>query len=199
MLTFDADKHEYKWDGVVVPSVTQILRPLADFSAIPPDVLETARQRGVAVHAAVALEIAEDLDWHSLDEAIVGYVEAWCAFRDNMHLHGADFGHIETPVYCLAYGYAGTPDLTAFIDGEWAVIDIKTAANVRPEWALQTAAYRAALNGKTKTLERMVKNRYSLRLAADGSYRLDQHKDKSDFAVFLAALTMHKWRAANAG
>ena len=50
MLTFDAEKHEYRWNGQLVPGVTSILEPLTDFSFVPPDVLRAAQDFGTAVH-----------------------------------------------------------------------------------------------------------------------------------------------------
>ena len=62
VLTFDPEKHEYRINGVLVPSVSQILAPLYDFSKIPRDVLERKRQIGTAIHKAIELDLLGDLD-----------------------------------------------------------------------------------------------------------------------------------------
>jgi hypothetical protein len=50
----------------------------------------------------------------------------------------------ETKVYSRTHGYAGTADLFAEIDGQMAVLDVKTGKSVWPEAALQIAAYARA-------------------------------------------------------
>lgn len=47
----------------------------------------------------------------------------------------------ETKVYSRQYGFAGTCDLIATIDGEMAVLDVKSGKQVWPEAALQVAGY----------------------------------------------------------
>ena len=44
MLTFDPVKHEYRDGDRVIPSVTQILAPLSDFSFVDADVLSAAQE-----------------------------------------------------------------------------------------------------------------------------------------------------------
>lgn len=85
-LTFDPVAHAYFLDGERVPSVTQILQRagLIDFSKIPAAILNAARDRGAAVHAAVHFYNEGDLDAAFADEfpAYAPYVEAWVRFLD---------------------------------------------------------------------------------------------------------------------
>ena len=197
MLTFDAEKHEYKWDGVIVPSVTQILRPCYDFSMIDPAVLERKRQIGVAVHSAIALEIDGNLDEASIAPEIAGYLKAWRNFRADVDLHEADFGDVEIPQYQHVLGYAGTPDMAVFLDGKWSVIDVKTAAAMHPAWSLQLAAYKGLLDTHTKIGMSAIAHRYSLRLYESGTFNLDEHKNKADWTTFLSFLNCHRWKQEN--
>ena len=50
----------------------------------------------------------------------------------------------EFKCYSRTYGYAGTCDMLAKIDGRLAVIDLKTSKSIWPEAALQVAAYARA-------------------------------------------------------
>jgi hypothetical protein len=52
----------------------------------------------------------------------------------------------EQKVYSRAYGYSGTFDLLARIDGELTVVDWKTSKRLYPEYLLQVAGYAAALH-----------------------------------------------------
>jgi hypothetical protein len=81
MLQFNPVTHTYAWGGQHVPSVTQILRPLVDYSSIPEHVLEIARDRGTRVHKATELDDAGTLDMDSVTEDIAGYLRAWQQFK----------------------------------------------------------------------------------------------------------------------
>lgn len=192
-LNFDEPSHTYTLDGKVLPSVTQILKPLYDFSGVPPEVLERKRQIGTAVHKAIELDLADDLDPESLAPEVAPYFAGWQSFR-------AQFRPVEYRAEALLYsalGYAGTVDLIARQDGlpGWWVIDYKTAATVSPAVALQTAAYAKAATEAGMVPE--AARRATLHLRDDGTYRLIEHSDRADFRVFQALLIVHNWRKAN--
>src|SRR5450755_787122 len=100
-FTFDAEAHEYRLAGLVLPSVTQIIAPLTDYSGIPADVMEFARARGQAVHLACELDDKKDLDESTLDPQLLGYVTAWRAFARDFKPR---WGTIEEPIYSEKYG-----------------------------------------------------------------------------------------------
>jgi hypothetical protein len=71
-FTFDADRHLYLVQGRLVPSVTQVLQATglgADYSIVPPEVLERKRIIGQFVH-----EATQYLDEGSLDLASIAKV-----------------------------------------------------------------------------------------------------------------------------
>lgn len=72
------------------------------------------------------------------NEFVVPYAEQFLRFRDAFN---PTFLLTEATVYNREYGYAGTLDAMAEIDGEICVIDYKTGKRVYPEVALQLAAY----------------------------------------------------------
>ena len=59
-LTVDEASHTYRFGGALVPGVTCILRPLANFAGIPPDVLEAKANLGRRVHFACQLDDEQD-------------------------------------------------------------------------------------------------------------------------------------------
>ena len=79
MLTFDNSKHEYRFNGVVVPSVTQILKAvgLSDYSYIPTGVLQIATERGTVVHKIIEWYEQDILDASSIDPELKGYFESY--------------------------------------------------------------------------------------------------------------------------
>lgn len=191
VLTFIEDGHKYLLDGQEIPSVTQILSGLSDFSMIAPDVMERKKQLGLAVHAAINLEFNDDLDESSVDPQCLPYVDAFRKFQAEKNFVVT---LAEKPVHSLKYKFAGRLDLYGVMNGKMAQIDIKTVAAMSPATALQTAAYSAALE---ETSGHETQTRYGLQLRADGTYRLTPYTNRNDWNVFLAFLSCYNWKKRN--
>lgn len=186
-LIFDEASHTYRHDGLLVPSVTQVLAPLTDLSAVPADILAAASAFGTAAHKACELHDLGTLDAATLDASLRPYLDAWLAFcRD----HHVQWSHIEQRLYHPAMGYAGTADRIGLVDGRMSVADIKTSSAIYPSVGPQLAAYqRAAADGHQIATTR----RLSVQLKADGTYTMKEHVNPSDFAVFASLLTLRTW------
>lgn len=192
MLTFDEATHTYTYGGVVVPSVTQVLKPLTNYGMIPSDKLEVARQKGVAVHKMVELHANGDLDVETLPDWMRPVLVQWERFV-------ADTGFVmivsEHRVYHPNYGYAGTLDLFGTMEKarEAAFIDVKRSFFASSIIGLQLAGYHEAYCAQEK-VGKNAKNaaRYALRLNENGPYRLEPFTDKKDFGDFVTALAFHK-------
>lgn len=194
MLTFDPGPHEYRWHGKRVPSVTQALSLLTDYSRIPAAVLENARQEGVAMHRLVELHATNDLDEASLPAWMLPRLAAYKKFV-------ADSGFAviasEQLLYHPAYQYAGTADLFGPMrirQGRKEIlveagIDIKRSFYGGRAIGLQIAAYAEAWKAAGAP---PVTHRYALQLRADSTYRLEPFDDKTDFAMFLSCLNVHR-------
>lgn len=116
---------------IVLPSVTTIigdmgLRP--GYEQVPPEILETAGQRGTTVHELFALMLQKDLHEASVDERLRGYYESLKALLPELHLRPVA---IELRVVNLPKRYAGTIDVygpakpPGLKEGRW-VFDVKT-------------------------------------------------------------------------
>jgi hypothetical protein len=128
------------------------------------------------------------------DPEIYDRLVAWVAFRGDTGFVPAA---VEVQVYSNRHRYAGTIDrIGPFRGGVMSVLDIKTSASVNPIVALQLAAYQQAYNEGRKAAEK-IRERWSVQLRADGTYRLDEYKDKADLSVFLSCLLLHNWKARN--
>ncbi|MDD5009914.1 MAG: hypothetical protein PHC68_16125, partial [Syntrophorhabdaceae bacterium] len=162
MLEFNPETHEYKWDGKLVPCVSNIIAPLRDFSGIPAGVLETKRQWGEMVHLYTSMfdNGTLDADHTKWDERMVPIVAAWDRFKEQFGLDKYVF--IEKPLYSEKYRFAGTPDRVY----DNFIVDIKTAANSQKSTGVQLAAY-AHLCGMENTA-RLVE----VRLLDDGNYKV---------------------------
>ena len=126
-LEFNDDKHEYRVNGNVIPSVTELCGPLT-YSKYRVDnaVVEQAAFRGSMVHELTALWDRGDLEEDSVMAADVGlYLMAWIQFcRD----YQPKWQYIELPLACRTY--AGTIDRIGEIDGKLVVVDIKTTSSM---------------------------------------------------------------------
>jgi len=187
-LTFDEAAHVYRFMGDVVPGVTSILRPLTSFDGIPPAVLQAKAELGRQVHLACQLLDEDDLDWASLPPEVGGYLDAWMSFRRDT---GCSVLQVEQRVFDPMLMYAGTLDrVLAFKGAKW-LIDLKTSFATPMAAGPQTAAYLRALGDTSVT------HRAALRLRPDGTYRLDPLTGADDWAVFMACLSLHRFKEAH--
>jgi len=183
-LTFDEESHTYRVDGEIVPSVTQILKG----AALTPSFRGgsgVAMTRGSFAHLATELDDKGELDEATVDPANLGHLEAWRKFKVES---GIEILAIEERVYNDMYRYAGTLDRRVMYQGWESVIDIKTG-NSYPWHPIQTAAYAMALGRDV--------SRFSVYLSDSGSYKLEEHTDKNDQLVFMAAIRLADWRSQN--
>lgn len=183
-LTFDPGTHVYRFGGHVVPSVTQVLGILNDFSDVDPEKLARSAEFGKNVHAAVDLDNREALDEEALDGEILPYLNQWRLF---VRETGITVIASEERVYHETLGYAGMVDVVGLVRDEFWVIDVKTGGIPRTVGA-QLEAYRAALGMKRG-------RRMCVQLSAE-NYRLQECKSASDFSLFQSCLNV--WRFKNA-
>lgn len=193
-LSFDEATHTYRYQGVEVPGVTSVLKPLMDFAHVPADVLAAAAAFGTAVHKACELDDLDQLDEEALDDALAPYLAAWRKFsRDyDVEWHG-----IERKVFHPQLRYAGALDRNGLVRLDPrrdyrvpAIVDIKSGAQLYPAVGPQLAAYHRALNESSVTTKRL-----AVQLKPDGNYAAKWHEDPTDFAVFCSLLTLRNWCA----
>ena len=75
------------------------------------------------------------------------------------------------------------------------VVDIKAGVDFHPASAIQLEAYKEAWN-EGKPVKEKIKDRLIVLLQEDGTYKFpdDKFYQKSDFGVFLSALTLRNWK-----
>ena len=187
-LTFDDATHTYRWNGVVVPGVTSILKPLSGYGQVPPNILQAASEFGRAVHLACELDDLALLDEDHLDPALVPYLQAWRKFSLE---HEVSWEQIEKPGYHQMLRFAGTPDRVGTVNRRRAVVDIKTTAELMTTVGPQLAAYAQITDPQFgMTLERI-----GVQLKGDGTYHAQRYTDPTDWPVFASLLTLRAWCA----
>ncbi len=196
-LTFDAKTHTYTTaKGVVVPSVTQVIAPLIDYSMVSQELLALAAERGDAVHKATWLDDQNDLEESSIDEVVFPYLYAWRKFRRDKCEWSVFQG--ERWVYSKEHGYAGTLDRLFQMNPRFkdlALTEIKTTSQILPATGVQLAGYNIALPPEIK---RHITKRFVVQLRADGEYRLEEFTDQTDFATFHSLLSITHWKKRHA-
>ena len=185
--TFTEATHQYVEDGVVLPSVTQVLTlsGITDVSAVPAAILARAAQIGSAVHQACHFLDEDDLDLMTLDSGIVGYVLAYQRFKEKTgfvpkliehrgigQCRGIRFG------YCL--------DRIGDIGDDSVLIDLKTSTKPWPSWQIQTAAYCEGYGHEGP--------RMAVHCHKDGTFDILPHNDEADFLVWKDCLGIAWWK-----
>jgi hypothetical protein len=182
-LTFRSDTHTYYADGDIVPSVTQVLSPLVDYSMVPDFMLNYAADRGTQAHYACELFDGNDLEEETLDERLVPYLSAWKAFRRDS---GFQIEANEQRLWNPRHRYAGTVDRVGILNGRRVVLELKTTSQLMPATAVQCSAYMWAFN-ESRPKPEQARGCVAVHLRPDGSYRLMVYSNpREHFAAFLA-------------
>lgn len=142
MLEYFDDTHTYLYDGLMLPSVTQILgvKYKNDYASVPPAVLNNAAKRGTAVHKAI-----ENFNVSGYDDGS----EAVRNFKFLQKQYGFEVLDSELPIVLFKDDMpiaCGRLDMTMLMDGETGIADIKTVSSLNKEKiAYQLNLYRIGL------------------------------------------------------
>lgn len=141
-LEFFPESHTYLYDGIMLPSVTQILgvRHKNDYASVPPAVLNNAAKRGTAVHKAI-----ENYNVSGYDDGS----EAVRNFKFLQKQYGFEVLDSELPIVLFKDDIpiaCGRLDMTMLMDGETGIADIKTVSVLnKKKIAYQLNLYRIGL------------------------------------------------------
>ena len=186
-LTFDEDLHKYTdGNGLTIPSVTQIMKTagLVNLDWIPVEILEAKADLGKKVHSATELYDRNDLNFDALHPALMSYLNGWIKFRKDFKFEPTE---IEMQLLHTVYRYAGRIDRVGLMGSDLTLLDIKSGTKQKTH-AIQTAGYELLYNQNKKGID-LIKRRLVVYLSPD-SYEVEEHKNKNDKSIFLAALTI---------
>lgn len=180
-------RHEYSIDGVVMPSVSQIIKPICGLDRVPQNRLDAARMRGTYVHQCIELALDGTLDRDSVHASLAGYFRAFERFQAARQPVVLMQESITTHV---PLWYAGRVDLICNIGGQLWLIDFKTSNEESAHYGCQLAGYEFALKSNGIHIDR----RACLYLRADGSWSLIEYDGREYLSTFLACLSLMNWR-----
>jgi len=190
-LTFEERRHIYKLNGVQIPSVTTIMRPLSDnvYGGIDRKVLDRAADRGTAVHNAIENYVTFGIE--DIDPDYAGYFNAFLKWHEEHNV--IPYG-TEIRLYHKSLMYAGTADMAASVDGIDTLIDFKTSASVSQMLCgVQLEAYDRAMashEGQMRFAQKAI-----VHLKSDGRYQMIPFSsfEMEQWRVFTALLTVRNY------
>ena len=173
-IHFDEASHIYFLNGIVTPSVTEVIRAAGQVNT--QWCSEEDRDRGTEIHA----NILELIKTGKTKTRYPDHIEAWKRFRDECEVRVLD---AEKIVHSREYGFAGRLDIRCDMFGvSSCVLDIKTG--IVADWVrLQVAGYRIAL----KSMGVETRGGFAVHLRADGTYKVTEFaRYQIDRAEFLS-------------
>jgi len=188
-LVFDERSHTYTLNGMKLPSVTTIMRPLSNeyYGSIDRSILDTAAKRGTTVHQAIENWLKFGYD--DIPEEHSGY---YSAFKNWLDENSPRLIEAESRVYHKVFRYAGTADLPCIINSEVICVDFKTSVNIVEMLArVQLEAYAKAYESHGfKFSEKAI-----VQLKSDGCYKMVRYKagDGEAWEVFCGLLTAYNY------
>lgn len=207
LTAFDRDHHAYSINGVIVPSVTQVLNEerFIDFSSIPDGILADAQARGTYVHQVLHAYLEGDFDLDDCDPRFRGYVDSAIAYLAALKKRPLrDGGGIAIAVEYRFWHqprmFAGTIDYVGWDDDDvLSIDDWKTGEPSDVAAPLQLAAYEAGIRDSLiPTLSpkyRGAVRRRAVKLFKDGRPgRAEPFHDPRDLPMFFNALTCVHFR-----
>lgn len=188
-LDFDLQTHQYRIDGIPVPSVTQLVSPLGDDFDEPESDLEltfeAAADRGVTMHAYIAHRLTGgDSEDFELPSEYLPYSDAVELFLSE---HAISPFLIETAL--PGSGYAGTPDLVAEFDGITSILDYKFVSTVsKSKVGGQLGGYLDLCEQNSIFPDAL----YAVQFLRDGTYRLYPVDVGAARAAFTVCQTLYE-------
>ena len=191
---YDDAKHEYTVDGIILPSITQLIAPYTDFSKIPRNILQDKIAWGNTVHEYLEMLDNDKLDIEAIPKAEMGapdiraVVENWAEICHNeLYFWLA----IERPLYSNMYRFAGRADRITTKEP----IEIKTSLPTKAvclavEVQLAAQAQLAYENGLIKELP---DETYSWHVTEQGAWTKKAHDRKRGWNIFMCLLTANNY------
>lgn len=191
-------QHVYRnISGLRVPSATQTLAfvGLVDFSRVAPDVLQRKRLIGIAVHAACEyIDSPEkgELDWDTVDPAVVPFVIAYENFCSDMRFK-AEVTEEASVFTAFGMQFGCRIDARGTLgDGIPAIVERKCAYKEEISWPLQLAA-QELVSPKLDPAKIKYKNylKLAVQLKKNGQYKIcGPYEKPTDQRHFLSALSL---------
>lgn len=156
MVDYNDAIHEYTLEGIHLPSVSELLKPiLSDFECDP-----KYAEKGQAVHTLTELWDTGLYLPELADDELLPYMMAYEDFHDQ---HDIEVQEIEMMVFNPTLMYAGRLDRLWMIDGKKHLTDNKTGGKYK-QHLFQLCAYHMALPPTDCSLSNLYLNPFNFKL-----------------------------------
>lgn len=188
-LAFREEDHTYRINGFVLPSVSQVMKPLSDahYGSTDKEMLQKAATRGTNVHAAVENYLLFGVE--DIKAELRGYFDG---FKKWIDLSKPVPVKTECRVYHKLLNYAGTADLPCYINGKLTLVDFKTTTVIAQMLTrVQLEAYKKAFESHGIKFEQKL----IVQSRRDGSYHSETYPidDTESWRVFTELLDIHRF------
>ena len=137
---FNEEKHEYSYGGKQLPSVTTVIKEVLNITY--PEYAIYHATRGTFVHKAIELWFKGVLDFETVDEAVMPYLDSFIKFQEKAKIEPI---LLEERFADKNISFAGTVDIVGKVKGKTYLFDIKTGQK-QDSYNAQMAGYKKLLN-----------------------------------------------------
>ena len=188
-LEFEEERHIYRLNGIEIPSVSAVMKPLSSsvYGDVDPYVLSAAANRGTIVHEAIENYLNYGIE--DIPSTYTGYLDAFISFWKE---YKPTVYAVEHRMYHKYLKYAGTVDLLLDIDGETWLVDNKTSSKIEKMLTrVQLEAYKKGLATHGIRVDRKA----ILHLKKTGKFSFVEHpaEDQEAWDVFTSCKTVHDY------
>lgn len=185
MIEFIEDGHIYLKDGIIVPSVSEILTFIFPdkYKGIPNWILENKAKYGTTVHYSVeCLESNKELPKLNLYQELS--LGEYKKIKEKYNIKVI----AQEEMVSYKYDYAGRLDMVAYVKGKASLVDIKTTAYLDKEsLSWQLSLYELAYGKKFSKL-------YCLWLPKGGTGQLVEIERKTKKEILKKLEEYKKWK-----
>lgn len=188
-LEFEDKTHTYTLNGLVIPSVSQVIAPLsnAKYSGISERTLARAADKGTSVHNSIENWIKFGIV--DIPPEHTGYFDAFMKWWNSCNPEPVGS---EVRICHQLMRYGGTADFIGYIEGELTLVDYKST------YAISDMTCGVQLEGYFQALKSMgvfVQRKKILHLKKDGGYDLREYpvNDVNRWRVFGALKTVYDY------
>lgn len=139
-IKFDEVSHAYTFNGVALPSVTQIMKRLSQeyYTDINPQVIINAGKRGTKVHQAIELYETMGVYDDEVKDYVLQYLRVKNAYK---------FTPLKQELMLTNGIYCGTVDMIATLNDKLVLIDLKATSKINDILVeVQLAGYKQLLS-----------------------------------------------------
>lgn len=188
-LTFTESNHQYKLNEFIIPSVSEIMKPLssAHYEKIDEETLNKAAERGTAVHEAVESYLLFGVE--DINPCWQGYFNGFKEWIDSNDVVPVA---TEYRIYHKALAYAGTADCPCYVNGKLTIVDWKTTSVISKMLTrVQLEAYAKAFESHGIKFEQKI----IVQATKDGKFREVVYgaNDIESWKVFGELLDIHRY------